>query len=181
MWWNTRFTYHLQGAEAWYLILSKYTRVSIGKIDLLTVSLDVFCDGAWQPEQTNTSIMHGKGKREQYLWTLANKLVKEEFAEMNQFYCLLQEGHGNWPLSLQVRQGILSLGSEERALKKPLGHLTTSFALESWQFCHTSTFLTQFQRPAAVAHPPNSPNLIGTLWAPVIWARKQEMKYRIAM
>jgi len=31
----------LQGAEAWYLILSKYTRVSTGKIDLLTVSLAV--------------------------------------------------------------------------------------------------------------------------------------------
>jgi hypothetical protein len=29
-----------------------------------------------------------------------------------------------------------------------------SFALEAWQFCHTSTFLTQFQRPAAVAHQP---------------------------
>jgi hypothetical protein len=27
----------------------------------------------------------------------------------------------------------------------------------------------------------NSPNLIRTLWAPVIWARKQEMKYKIAM
>ncbi len=36
----------LQGAKAWHLILSKYTRVSTGKIDLLTVSLDVFCDGA---------------------------------------------------------------------------------------------------------------------------------------
>jgi hypothetical protein len=36
----------LQAAKAWYLILSKYTRVSDGKIDLLTVSLDVFCDGA---------------------------------------------------------------------------------------------------------------------------------------
>jgi hypothetical protein len=50
---------------------------------------------------------------------MANKLVKEKFAEMNQFYCLLQEGHGNWPLPLQARQGVLSLGSEERALKNP--------------------------------------------------------------
>jgi hypothetical protein len=32
--------------------------------------------------------------------------------------------------------------------------LSTSFALEAWQFCHTSTFLTQFQRPAAVGHQP---------------------------
>ncbi len=31
----------LQGAKAWYVIFSKYTRVSTGKIDLLTVSLAV--------------------------------------------------------------------------------------------------------------------------------------------
>jgi len=45
-------TYHLQGAEAWYLILCKYTRISTGKIDLLSVSLDVFCDGAQHLEET---------------------------------------------------------------------------------------------------------------------------------
>jgi hypothetical protein len=63
--------------------------------------------------------MHGKGKREPHQLTEANKLVKEEFAQMNQLYCLLQEGHGNWPLPLQARQGVLSLSSEERALKNP--------------------------------------------------------------
>jgi hypothetical protein len=66
----------------------------------------------------NPSIMHSKGKREQHQWTEANKLVKEEFAEMNQLYYLLQ-GHGNWPLPLHARQGVLSLGSEESALKSP--------------------------------------------------------------
>jgi hypothetical protein len=66
----------------------------------------------------NPSIMHSKGKREQHQWTEANKLVKEKFAEMNQLYYLLQ-GHGNWPLPLHARQGVLSLGSEESALKSP--------------------------------------------------------------
>ncbi len=127
----------------------------------------------------NPSIMHSKGKREQHQWTEANKLVKEEFAEMNQLYYLLQEGHGNWPLPLHARQGVLSLGSEESALKSPS---------VTWP-CPLHLRHASFVTPPHSSHKDlqqlltnqNSPNLIRTLWAPVIWAKKQEMKKRVAM
>jgi hypothetical protein len=177
VWWNTRLTCHLQRAQAWYLILSKYTRISTGKIDLLTWCVLWWCLTPWR----NPSIMHGKGKREQYQWTVANKLVKEEFAEMNQFYCLLQEGHGNWPLPLQARQGVLSLGSEERALKNPSVTWPRPLHFRQGSFVTPPHSSHNFKDLQQLLTNQNSPNLIRTLWAPVIWARKQEMKYKIAM
>jgi len=167
----------LQGAKAWHLILSKYTRVSTGKIDLLTVSLDVFCDGAWHPEG-NPSIMHGKGKREPHQWTEANKLVKKEFAQMNQLYCLLQEGHRNWPLPLQSGQGVLSLGSEERALKNPSVTWPRPLHFRHGSFVTPPHSSHNFKDLQQLLTKQNSQNLIRT---PVIWARKQEMKKRIAI
>jgi len=177
VWWNTRLTCHLQGAQAWYLILSKYTRISTGKIDLLTWCVLWWCSTPWR----NPSIMHGKVKREQYQWTVAKKLVKEEFAEMNQFYCLLQEGHGNWPLPLQARQGVLSLGSEERALKNPSVTWPRPLHFRHGSFVTPPHSSHNFKDLQQLLTNQNSPNLIRTLWAPVIWARKQEMKYKIAM
>jgi hypothetical protein len=177
VWWNTRLTCDLQGAQAWYLILSKYTRISTGKIDLLTLCVLWWCSTPWR----NPSIKHGKGEREQYQWIVANKLVKEKFAEMNQFYCLLQEGHGNWPLPLQARQGVLSLGSEERALKNPSVTWPRPLHLRHGSFVTPPHSSHNFKDLQQLLTNQNSPNLIRTLWAPVIWARKQEMKYKIAM
>ncbi len=147
---------------------------------MLTVSLDVFCDAAWHLEETLALCM-AKEEREQDQWTVADKLVKAEFADMNQFYCLLQEGHGNWPLPLQARQGVLSLGSEERALKNPSVTLPRPLHFRHGSFVTPPHSSHNFKDLQQLLTNQNSPNLIRTLWAPVIWTRKQEMKYKIAM
>ncbi len=128
----------------------------------------------------NPSIMHSKGMREQHQWTEANKLVKEEFAEMNQLYYLLQ-GHGNWPLPLHARQGMLSLGSEESALKSPSVTWPCPLHLRHGSFVTPPHSSHNFKDLQQLLTNQNSRNLIRTLWAPVIWARKQEMKKRVAM